>query len=379
MNKKRYCKYCGRELELGRCTCDEYILAQNKKDDSSKNAKGNLYVQCDSCKKTIDVDSVYCPYCGLPVQVDGNIVSLQKELRGENEKDVIEIYESEIKPKDKLLFPMSFVVTIAITTLLIGVLFGYTILPGIRTAIFNYNLRHAEESVESIEGEEVFAESEIIEGDVVGEETEEESRAMDEKNIEDEENDVSESEEETEEETDEADETVKETKESKGVVVKEDPNDSLKGENESILNNGGSEESIVKITGVEVGKTYDLYIKKALRMNVEVAKGADVCPIVYYIPVIEGADQTVVDNANIAFLNAFNIDFITQVKNYILTLEDFPQAVTFTNISQRTANSSKFRIIMEGRITPRNAITSKIKYTIIYDKKNNTVQVQKSS
>lgn len=72
--KKIYCKFCGLELEKGSCHCEQFLLASNK------NVKENKI--CDTCDKKIDSDAVFCPYCGIPQDVNGNIKSLQKELRG---------------------------------------------------------------------------------------------------------------------------------------------------------------------------------------------------------------------------------------------------------------------------------------------------------
>ena len=41
-------------------------------------------IKCDTCGKEIDIDSNFCPYCGIPINVDGKNKELQKDLRGEN-------------------------------------------------------------------------------------------------------------------------------------------------------------------------------------------------------------------------------------------------------------------------------------------------------
>ena len=85
--KKIYCKYCGLELEKGSCSCEQFLNAKNK------NVKANK--DCDTCGKKIDSDAEFCPYCGIPQNVNGNIKPLQKELRGENAVDVLEVYRKE--------------------------------------------------------------------------------------------------------------------------------------------------------------------------------------------------------------------------------------------------------------------------------------------
>ena len=92
--KQIYCKYCGLELEKNSCKCEDFL-------DTNKLDKIIIQkIKCDTCGKEIDIDSNFCPYCGMAINVDGNNKELQKELRGEYAEDVLEKYNIK-KKKDK--------------------------------------------------------------------------------------------------------------------------------------------------------------------------------------------------------------------------------------------------------------------------------------
>ena len=136
MSKKVYCKYCGRELENGKCFCDEFIAEFAVRQSKNKNLPMRKII-CDTCGSKVDADALYCPYCGLPTNVDGKITNLQKELRGENALDVIDVYKEDFK-KAKTKnggVSLSFLLMLSITMFIIGTVFGYTVLPSVRKFI----------------------------------------------------------------------------------------------------------------------------------------------------------------------------------------------------------------------------------------------------
>ena len=96
--KKEYCKYCGLELENGLCTCKEFTKANSKPTSKTKN-ENTKTIKCDTCKRVIDEDSRFCPYCGIPLFVNGNNKELQKELQGKYAKDVLAEYSKNGKKK----------------------------------------------------------------------------------------------------------------------------------------------------------------------------------------------------------------------------------------------------------------------------------------
>ena len=89
MSREKYCKFCGRELDEGKCFCNAFLLSQNKE---KKSKKEKIYIVCDTCKAKVENDSNYCTNCGLPIHANGKIEKLQKELEGLNAPDVIEVY-----------------------------------------------------------------------------------------------------------------------------------------------------------------------------------------------------------------------------------------------------------------------------------------------
>lgn len=430
--REKYCKYCGRDLEFGRCSCDDFVLHENmKKDPKYNNQNNNLSLTCDSCGKKIDVDSIYCPYCGLPVKVDGKIQDLQKELRGDNSKDVIDIYSKEMKPKDRFLFPTSFVVTLSLATLLVGILIGYAVIPGLKNTISDFTFRQNAEESESVDmsgGPSIVEEATIesteetteeptgprdewvtvdgdtyaydIEGNMIVDSWVSETDAngveqnyyfgKDGKLLKD----------------DWVDENfyvgsdgamLRETTTPDGIYLDEDgmaviPDENLvtveedtntyyeaPDSNSKTVNQNQTSSTSVKILGVEAGKSYPLYIKKAIRVDDKIKSGNNTCDILYYFPTIEGSDEIEVETINKLYQDAFYKDFIEQVKNYALSLPELPESIKFTTLEQKNAKSNNYRVILSGKIKPRSGLTENLKFTFIYNRKNETIKVQNST
>lgn len=230
--KKIYCKYCGLELERGSCKCE-----QSSKHEKHLTAKKI----CDSCGKKIDADAVYCPYCGLPQDVDGNIKALQKELRGENAIDVLAINSKEIKQSSRL----KYAIIASMLIIMMGVIvFATFILPFVKQKISDYRLKKELETAEAYD-EPVLTptESETIEAtseEVIIEET-----------------------------------TIEESKKVENTI------------------------------NFAPQKDKELYISSIRQIDENVSRGDSNCYISYYFPTIVGVDEREVRNVNEVIGNSF--------------------------------------------------------------------------
>ena len=369
---EKYCRYCGRELELGRCYCDEFIASKSKPKDKTR-AK-----ICDTCKSTVDADSVYCPYCGMPLLIDGNNKELQKELRGDNAKDVVKVYAKEMKTKNTFLFPLSFVVSISVTTLLVGILFGYLIVPEIKKVIFNYNFSRQAEMNGDLYGSpngdmgettdinyDLETESgSIKENGPVAEEISAPTAPSNNKptnadtNINDEDLD--------EEETDEED---TETTKSRASTVKES---TTKSQNDK-------EETTETEETEETAKKATLWLEKATRIDDVVGNGVSECKLVFYFPTINGDDENEVALLSELYKYVYYADFMTQVKNYALEQPEFPVSIVFDVPKDQGGSSKVYRTKLTGHVTLASGLKHTINYTIIYSRSNSEIRVQKSN
>ena len=414
MIREKFCKYCGRELEITGCICDDYRTHSGKKPTGAP-------IICDTCRKQNDSDANYCVHCGMPLFVNGKIKSLQKELRGDNAKDVIDVYADEMKRKNKNLFPLSFVVTISIATLFVGVIFGSMVLPMIRNAIVTHSFRRNAELENNLEPEIDDANNEsanetnprnawIIQGDDTYAYDADGNQVIDNWVIKVDKNGI-----EQEFYFDKNGKLVKDTwvdndhyVGSDGAMLKEQmtPDGFYVDEDGVFVPSGdktveveedtntyynapdtSSGEAVqqrsalsVNILGVKAGEEYPLYIENATKVTDAVSRGADTCEILYYVPTIEGADADEVGKINYLYQSAFYDDFINQVKAYALSLEVLPKSIQFTTLEQRNAKSNNFRVILSGKIYPQEGgLVDNIKYTFIYNRKNVTIKVQNST
>lgn len=421
MSKKKYCKFCGLELEKDVCTCDDFAL---KKDIVSSH-----YKTCDTCGKKIDFDSKFCEYCGLPTDVDGNIVKLKKELRGENAIDVIKFYKEKDKDvkKANYSFPFSFVFSVALTMLVVGIGFGYFLRPVIKRMIDDYNIKKMLNAPDTSETDNLMQYKSIYEEETVVETSEVMVEPHDKwvkvdgyyYCYDDEGLPV------IDDWVTEVDEDGNEQKfyfdvdgklvvnswidgeyyvGSDGAMLRDTdtPDGAHVDEDGRVLLMGGEEVSVVtetfvyyeapnekaetkastqksstsgEIKGVDPEKKYELYVKSIRGVRDTITKGDLKCNLIYYIPVMDGASEREVKNINEKLEEAFNEKFIALVRDYAIHSIDLPKSITFNIVEQRTLNSNRMNILIHGRLTPRKGLSEKLKFRFVYDRKSKEVMV----
>ena len=422
--KKNYCKFCGLELENGRCSCDEFTTSGEK--------VSKKFIVCDTCGKKIDADSKFCAYCGIPVNVDGNIPKLQKELKGENAIDVIKFYRDKEKSgeskKVNMNFPFSFVFSIALVMLIVGIAFGYFLRPILKRVIDDYNFRKMIDSSDISDTKDIMHYKSVESYEVAPTETSQPVIEKGEKWLmvdgfyycfDDEGLPI------IDDWVTEVDEDGNENKYyfdidgklvvnswidgeyyvgSDGAMLKdqETPDGAYVDEDGRVLLKGGEEVPVERetfvyyeapnseaetkastqksstsgeIRGVDPDKTYELYVKSLRTVRETIVKGDDKCNLIYYIPVIDGANEKEVKNINEKLEEAFNDKFKVLVKNYALASIELPKSITFNVVEQRTLNSNRMNILTHGRLIPRKGLNEKLKYRFIYDRKSKQILV----
>ena len=127
--KEIYCKYCGKELEKDSCICGLSLLNRRKAKENSKITKllevpikNKKKIKCDTCNQIIDKDAVFCPYCGIPEYIDGNIQDLKKELRGEFALDVLTKKDNNASLKIIIIILILAIILVLILKLVISIL-----------------------------------------------------------------------------------------------------------------------------------------------------------------------------------------------------------------------------------------------------------------
>ncbi len=417
--RKIYCKYCGLELENDMCTCDSFLYPRNKVIVGYKN--------CDTCKSKIDADAIYCPYCGIPQNVDGNIKKLQNELKGVNAKDVIEVYNKKDRKKgiDKKTPTYASLISIILVGIILVVSITTFIMPVVRQMIDDYKMRKLLLETEDSIKERV-------------------SNATPHNPIRDSYND---------EETAQPIIEIKDTwikrdgyyytfdENGDPVIddwvtyVDEDGNEQkyyfdiegklvinswINGEyyvgsdgamlkNQStpdgafvdeegkvviqgIQDTNGERETYVyyeptnssdtlaatsqksaisaEIKGVDASKKYELYVKSITQMRDTIVKGDLNCNVVYYMPVMDGKEAREVNKINNAIADVFVEKFPNQIRALINEYKDLPKSITLNVVNQRNVTKSKVTIIVEGKLIPRKGLSEKKKFRLIYDRKS---------
>ena len=426
--KKVYCKYCGLELENDVCKCKKFQSSIK----SNKSIAETLV--CDTCKKKIDEDSVYCPYCGIPQNVNGNIKKLQDELKGKNALDVLEVYRridsdngiKNSKVKDSK-YRYLYITIISVAILFYS--FWTFLFPYIRQKIADAKLK--KELLNSPTAEYIYDSSELekfYETSVIIEETSQQQISLHDKWIKqdgyfyafDKNGDpvvddwVTETDESGNEQKYYFDidgklvvdswidgeyyvgpdgAMLKNTATPDGAHVDEDGRvllqetcgvpveiethvyyESPNTEAETVVASKQKSSNTGTIRGVKQDKTYELYVKDIIQQRETVSKGDLRCNIIYYVPVIAGAKEKEVNNINEALKSAFNELKDTWVKEAQYTAE-LPKSMTFNTVEQRTLNSNRMNIILHGRVYPRHGLVEKRKYRFIYDRKSKKVMV----
>lgn len=417
--KKIYCKFCGLELENGSCHCEQFLNAENK--------KIKAYKICDTCDKKIDKDAVFCPYCGIPQDVNGNIKSLQKELRGENAIDVLEVYRKEDlkkgnKKKKRKKSKAVIFASLAIILAMMLVSFFTFLMPIIKQRIADEKLRRELESA-ALYDELVLTPT----GDGIIEETSQPVLELKDMWVKrdgffyafDKFGDPV------------VDDWVTETDENgveqkyyfdidgklvvnswidgeyyvgaDGAMLKDQatPDGAYVDEDGRVLVQGAEGVEVTRetyvyyehpdasetkaasnvksnisgqILGVDPTKKYELYVKNIRQMRETVQKGDLKCNITYYVPVMDGADEREVKKIN-EELEANFARLKNALVNMANTSPQLPKSIIFNTIQQRTVTSNRVNIIAQGRVTPRKGLVEKKKFRFIYDRKSKTISM----
>ena len=399
MSREKYCKFCGRELDEGKCSCNAFLLSQNKE---KKSKKEKVYIVCDTCKAKVENDSNYCTNCGLPIHANGKIEELQKELQGIGTPDVIEVYGiKENKKKQKGNYSIALIAMIALATFVFGVAIGLVIKPKIDNFIRKMTIRDSIAVEESSDTTTLVEEESTINGPTIHEEileptegtkkekqvkedTSSEKKEEEEEEtsskMQDEEKKGSEKEDDEKIETAEGKEASENSGDKKNLIDK-----TTKVEKTTITRESETEETsetekvtdgIIKGVDIET-KKLALYVQSLRSIRDTVTKDGDTCEISYYAPIIAGIDENEVAIANAAYTQAFNVDFLNKIKSYISSLPELPKSVIFTEVEQRSITGTRLNIIVRGKITPKTGLTIKIRYRAPYERKSQSIKIEK--
>ena len=424
--KKEYCKYCGLELENGMCTCDEFFSSLKEK----RKVKETLI--CDTCKKKIDDDSKFCPYCGVVLGGDNN-TNLQKELRGDNAPDVLEIYSKSDPNSSKKVYKRESRLRVLSIVMMVMAIILYSfltfLLPFIKRTIDDINLKkellnsttydYPSESIldtKTSSYESTYATEESVQekinlkdkwvkqdgfyyaydknGDPVVDDwvTETDENGVEQKYYFDIDGKlVVNSWIDGEYYVGSDGAMLKDADTPDGAHVDEDGRvllqqvDAIPVEIETHVyyESPNSESDLVvakqqkssnsgNIRGVDPDKTYELYIKNIIQKRETVTKGDLRCNIIYYVPVIVGAKEKEVKNATEAINTAFE-EFKEVLIKEANSSRELPKSIIFNTVEQRTVNSNKMNIIVHGKVSPRSGLVSKRKFRFVYDRKSKKV------
>lgn len=417
--KKIYCKYCGLELEKGSCSCEQF-LASKKHSHREKKI-------CDTCHKQIDADAIFCPYCGIPLKVDGNIEELKSELRGDNAKDVLLVYKMQdekngIKKSKLRKSKLTLLMSLMILFTMGAITFATFLFPIVKQRIKDYQLKKELETATFNDGpaSTLKEESTIVEtsqpvlelkdtwvrregyfyafdknGDPVVDDwvTEVDENGVEQKYYFDIDGKlVVNSWIDGEYYVGSDGAMLKDQATPDGAYVDEDGRVLLQGgegvavERETYVyyENPDSAETVSasnlksstsgEIKGVDPEKKYELYVKSLRQERETVTKGDLRCNIIYYVPVIEGADEREVKNINEALSESF-VKFKNELVEMAKADFELPKSIIFNTIEQRTLNSNRMNILAHGRVTPRKGLREKKKFRFIYDRKSKKVMI----
>lgn len=421
--KKIYCKYCGLELENGKCSCKSFA-----KESVSTNLTKGVKI-CDTCKKAVDKDSVYCPYCGLPLNINGNIQSLQDELAGKNAKDVMKVYFGEkkniIKKVRSNFSDRTWALTIVLVVLLSIFSIMYFVMPYINKSSNNTEMSEYlknDESVESIISNTYDIENSSREDTIQPIINKKEGWVMNDGFYYsfDENGDpvvddwVLAKDENGNEEYYYFDIDGKLVVNSwidgeyyvgaDGVMLRDQatPDGAYVDENGKVVVNDTEGVRVTKetkvyyespystetkaastqrsqnsgdIKGVDPEKTYQIYVKSINQRRDKVAKGEDKCNITYYVPTVDGVDEREIERMNEALKEAFTGEFMEKLKDRIRSVGELPKSVTFNTVEQRNVTNQRIVLIIHGTVVPRKGLKEKIKYRFVYDRKSRQLMI----
>lgn len=404
MSREKYCKFCGRELDEGKCSCNAFLLSQNKE---KKSKKEKIYIVCDTCKAKVENDSNYCTNCGLPIHANGKIEELQKELEGLNAPDVIEVYGiKENKKKQKSNYSIALIAMIALATFVFGIAIGLVIKPKIDGFIRKMAIKDSiavEESgdtttleeettingptvhEEILEPTEGTKKEKQVKEDTSSEKKEEEEEETSSK-MQDEEKKESEKEDDEKIETAEGKEASENSGDKKNLIDK-----TTKIDRESITIKRETETSIPETTSIidvdisgkikgvsdEDKKNAELYIQSLRSVRDTVTRNGEKCEISYFAPVFAGKDAEEIRIANAAYTYAFDQDFHEILQNLATSSSELPLSIVFTEVEQKNITKNRLFIVTHGKVTPRSGLTVRIRYRALYDRREHTVKFEK--
>lgn len=419
--KKNYCEFCGLELENGLCNCEEFIQSHATKKRIREDAI------CDTCKKRISSSASYCPYCGIPIAVNGHIEELQEDLKGSNAVDVLSYYREEDKKKKHgrtMEIRVSVVVLMSLVIiLLMSIVTASVLVPYIKKRIADEELRRmlendkpdynlvANPNAESLSDETtkqpvlslkdmwVRQDGYFYAFDKNGDPV-------------------------IEDWVTEVDEDGNEKKYyfdvdgrlvvnswidgeyyvgSDGAMLKDQdtPDGAHVDEDGRVILTGGEEVPVERetyvyyespnsketveatnqkssttgeIKGVDPTKTYQLYVKNIYQERETIYRGDDRCNIVFFVPILAGANEKEVNTANEA-LKAKFAEFKEELINMAKTSGELPKSITFTTIEQRNVTSNRMNLLTNGKLIPRKGLNEKKKFRFVYDRKSKTVMM----
>ena len=427
--KKEYCKYCGLELENGMCICDEFFSSLKEK----RKVKETL--TCDTCKKKIDDDSKFCPYCGVIQGGDNNNIDLQKELRGDNAPDVIEIYSRSDPVGGKKVYKRESRLRILSIVMIVTAILLYSfltfLLPIINKTIEDIKLKKEllnsttyEYPSESILDTRaiIYESSSVIEesvqekinlrdkwvkqdgffyaydknGDPVVDDwvTETDENGVEQKYYFDVDGKlVVDSWIDGEYYVGSNGAMLKDADTPDGAHVDEDGRvllqqvdaipveiethvyyESPNSDSELVVATQQKSSNSGNLKGVDPNKKYELYIKNIIQKRETVTKGDLRCNIIYYVPVIVGAKEKEVKNVTEAINTAFE-EFKEVLTKEASSSRELPKSMIFNTVEQRNVNSNRMNIVVQGKVTPRHGLIEKRKFRFVYDRKSRKVAI----
>lgn len=366
MSREKYCKFCGRELDEGKCSCNAFLLSQNKE---KKSKKEKIYIVCDTCRAKVENDSNYCTNCGLPIHANGKIEELQKELQGIGTPDVIEVYGiKESRKKQKGNYSVVLIAMIALATFVFGVAIGLVIKPKIDNFIRKMAIR------DSIAKEESSSKKKEEENKETSSKTHDEEKKDSEKE-DDEKIETAEGKEANENSGDKKNLIDKTTKvNSESVTIKKETEASIT-ETTSITDTDVSGK--IKGVSAEDKKNAEIYINSLRSIRDTVTRNGKTCEISYFAPVFAGKDDEEIKIANAAYTYAFDQGFHEILQNLATSSSELPLSIVFTEVEQKNITKNRLFIVTHGKVTPRSGLTVRIRYRALYDRREHTVKFEK--
>ena len=364
--KKKYCKICG--LELERNVCSSYSHEINEKNEKRV---------CSSCKKVIDDDSKYCPYCGIPTYGSVDNGALKEELKGNFAKDVIVHYGIKKVKKEKNKVPFILLLIIVLLGIALYVVKYTDLLP--ESNIFMLGEDEDSFDVEDVEKEDNedvvyneeketgrkvdFEKEEIIDKDVetIKEIKEEVSSKKEDKLVEDEKSVI--------EEVVEKDLIINTTKDDINNYISDTISPTAGADKKTIdLENGGTIKNI--------DKTKEFYVVDLIEIiDNRFANGKE-CEITYYLPILKGKNASLTSQINESLKNAFYGDLKNIINEHVSSFTTLPKEVFIDTVELRTVNNKQLNFILSGTVTPYDGVYEKCKFRVLYKRANGAFEIK---